>query len=70
VLASLVRALRLSDDERSHLFRLAGHADPRPGTIDRHITPSMQRHGSATNTQQTLGWWHAPMQGHHPRPVG
>jgi transcriptional regulator with XRE-family HTH domain len=43
VLAALARALRLSDDERSHLFRLAGHADPRPGTIDRHITPSMQR---------------------------
>jgi hypothetical protein len=43
VLASLSRALRLSDDERSHVFRLAGHAEPSPGTIDRHITPSVQR---------------------------
>lgn len=43
VLASLTRALRVSDDERAHLFRLAGHAEPRPGTIDRHITPSLQR---------------------------
>ncbi len=43
VLASLARALRLNDDERSHLFRLAGYADPRAGTIDRHITASLQR---------------------------
>ncbi|MBV9171911.1 MAG: helix-turn-helix domain-containing protein [Chloroflexi bacterium] len=43
VLASLARALRLSDDERSHLYRLAGHAEPGPGTINRHITPSLRR---------------------------
>jgi transcriptional regulator with XRE-family HTH domain len=43
VLAPLARALRLSDDERDHLFRVAGHAEPAPGTIDRHITPSIQR---------------------------
>ena len=43
VLASLARALRLSSDERSHLMRLAGHAEPGPGTIDRHLTPSLQR---------------------------
>src|SRR3712207_4271248 len=43
VLASLARALRLSADERSHLLRLAGHAEPGPGTIDRHITPGVQR---------------------------
>jgi transcriptional regulator with XRE-family HTH domain len=43
VLASLARALRLTDDERSHLFRLAGHVEPGPGTINRHITPSLQR---------------------------
>jgi transcriptional regulator with XRE-family HTH domain len=43
VLTSLARALRLSDDERAHLFRLAGHVEPGPGTIDRHITPSLQR---------------------------
>ncbi len=43
VLASLARALRLSRDERTHLFRLAGHAEPIPGTIDRHVPPSLQR---------------------------
>jgi transcriptional regulator with XRE-family HTH domain len=43
VLASLARTLRLSDAERSHLFRVAGAAEPGPGTIDRHITPSLQR---------------------------
>jgi transcriptional regulator with XRE-family HTH domain len=43
VLGSLARALRLADDERAHLFRLAGHFEPGPGTIDRHITPSLQR---------------------------
>ena len=43
VLASLARALRLTGDERSHLFRVAGQAEPGPGTINRHITPSLQR---------------------------
>jgi transcriptional regulator with XRE-family HTH domain len=43
VLGSLARALRLTDDERSHLFRVAGQAEPGPGTIDRHITPSLAR---------------------------
>lgn len=43
VLASLARALRLTSDERSHLLRLAGHTEQGPGTIDRHITPSLQR---------------------------
>jgi hypothetical protein len=43
VLASLARTLRLSDAERSHLFRVAGAVEPGPGTIDRHITPSLQR---------------------------
>ena len=43
VVASLSRALRLSDDERGHLFRLAGHREPSTGTIDRHISPSIQR---------------------------
>ena len=33
VLASLARALRVSDDERHHLFNLAGSALPRPGHI-------------------------------------
>jgi transcriptional regulator with XRE-family HTH domain len=43
VLAALARALRLSETERAHLFRLAGHAEPAAGTINRHITPSLQR---------------------------
>jgi transcriptional regulator with XRE-family HTH domain len=43
VLASLARALRLTDEERSHLYRLAGAAEPGPGTINRHITPSLHR---------------------------
>ena len=43
VLASLARALRLSDDERAHLFRVAGHAEPSKGTINRHIGPGVQR---------------------------
>jgi transcriptional regulator with XRE-family HTH domain len=34
VLGALARALRLTDDERAHLFHLAGSAPPRPGTID------------------------------------
>jgi len=33
VLAALARALRLTDDERDHLFRLAGSAPPLPGHI-------------------------------------
>jgi transcriptional regulator with XRE-family HTH domain len=43
VLASLARALRVSDDERAHLFRVAGHAEPSTGTIKRHIGPGVQR---------------------------
>jgi len=43
VLASLARALRLSDDERAHLFRVAGHAAPSMGTINRHLAPGVQR---------------------------
>jgi len=43
VLASLARALRLTGDERAHLFRLAGQVEPGPGTINRHITPSLGR---------------------------
>jgi transcriptional regulator with XRE-family HTH domain len=43
VLGPLARALRLSDDERAHLFRVAGQAEPQAGTINRHLTPSVQR---------------------------
>lgn len=43
VLAALARALRLSVDERDHLFHLAGTAPPRPGTIDGLVRPSTLR---------------------------
>lgn len=43
VLAALARALRLTEDERSHLYTLAGQLEPGPGTINRHITASLQR---------------------------
>lgn len=43
VLTALARALRLSDEERQHLFRLAGQALPKPGRIAAHLTPSVQR---------------------------
>jgi transcriptional regulator with XRE-family HTH domain len=43
VLASLARALRLTVDERDHLYRLAGHASPTPQLISHHLTPGVQR---------------------------
>jgi transcriptional regulator with XRE-family HTH domain len=43
VLAPLARALRLTDDERAHLFRIAGHAQPTADRMPQHITPGVQR---------------------------
>lgn len=43
VLAGLARALRLSLEERDHLFRLAGHATPRRLLRTDHIAPGMMR---------------------------
>ncbi|MDQ8046183.1 MAG: helix-turn-helix transcriptional regulator [Patulibacter sp.] len=43
VLGPLARALRLTDDERAHLFRAAGLVDHTTGQISRHITPGVQR---------------------------
>jgi transcriptional regulator with XRE-family HTH domain len=43
VLGALARALRLTHEERAHLFRVAGRAEPGAGQIDRHITPGVQR---------------------------
>lgn len=43
VLTALARALRLSDDERAHLFRLADQPQPETGQIKRHISPSLRR---------------------------
>ncbi|MFJ9416992.1 helix-turn-helix transcriptional regulator [Streptomyces sp. NPDC101227] len=43
VVEALARALRLSEEERGHLFRLAGLAPPGPETVPAFITPSVQR---------------------------
>ncbi|QBI53539.1 Helix-turn-helix protein [Streptomonospora litoralis] len=43
VVEALGRALRLTPDEREHLFELAGLALPGPGTVPAHIPPSVQR---------------------------
>lgn len=43
ILAALARALRLSDDERAYLYRLAGRPAPGPGEISAHIPPGVQR---------------------------
>ncbi|MDT0465397.1 helix-turn-helix transcriptional regulator [Streptomyces gibsoniae] len=43
IVEALARALRLTQDERAHLFRLAGLAPPGPGTVPRHITPGVHR---------------------------
>lgn len=41
VLASLARALRLSLDERDHLYRLAGHSPPVLGATSSYADPAM-----------------------------
>ncbi|MFD6338645.1 helix-turn-helix transcriptional regulator [Streptomyces sp. NPDC060131] len=43
ILTSLARALRLSDDERRHLFLLAGQSPPALGRVSDHIPPSVRR---------------------------
>ncbi|WP_244930653.1 helix-turn-helix transcriptional regulator [Nocardioides sp. W7] len=43
VMGSLARALRLDDDERDHLFSLAGVARPQAGRISLHVKPSVLR---------------------------
>lgn len=41
VLASLARALRFTDDERDHLFHLAGQATPSPQVASSHLSPGL-----------------------------
>jgi transcriptional regulator with XRE-family HTH domain len=41
VLAALARALRLTDDERTHLFLLAGKAPPRPEVLRTSVRPGV-----------------------------
>ena len=43
VVSALARALRLSGQERDHLYRLAGLQAPHDGAINDHIPPGMQR---------------------------
>lgn len=43
VVEALARALRLSGDERAHLYRLARLALPDPETVSTFVTPSVQR---------------------------
>lgn len=43
VLSSLARALRLSLDERDHLFRLAGHNAPARPNGNNHVSPATMR---------------------------
>jgi transcriptional regulator with XRE-family HTH domain len=43
LLGALARALRLADDERDHLYRVAGAAPPTEGVVSQHITPGVQR---------------------------
>jgi len=41
-LGSLARALRLTDDERDHLFRVGGVAVPTDRMVPRHVSPGVQ----------------------------
>ena len=43
IVEALARALRLSADERAHLFRLADLVPPGPETVPGHLTPSVRR---------------------------
>lgn len=43
MLAALARALRLTADEREHLFRLAGHSAPQRTWSDTHVSPALLR---------------------------
>ena len=43
MLASIARGLRLTLDERDHLFRLAGHAAPTRDHRSEHVSPALMR---------------------------
>jgi transcriptional regulator with XRE-family HTH domain len=43
VLAALSRALRLTAEERDHLYAVAGQAPPRRSAMTTHVPPSVQR---------------------------
>ncbi len=43
MLAAMARGLRLTADERDHLFRLAGHTPPSRAHRDGHVSPALMR---------------------------
>jgi transcriptional regulator with XRE-family HTH domain len=43
MLGAIARGLRLSQDERDHLFRLAGHTAPSHGRRSDHVSPALMR---------------------------
>ncbi|MGN7799631.1 helix-turn-helix transcriptional regulator [Leifsonia sp. 22587] len=43
LLTALARALRLSGEERDHLFRVAGAVSSPAGNVPKHLTPGVQR---------------------------
>jgi hypothetical protein len=43
MLAAIARALRLNQDERDHLFRLAGHTAPARTSRSDHVSPALLR---------------------------
>jgi transcriptional regulator with XRE-family HTH domain len=43
MLASIARALRLTDDERDYLYRMAGHNAPDRTTASGHVSPALLR---------------------------
>jgi len=43
MLAALARALRLTDDERDYLYRVAGHSAPDRDTPSTHVAPALLR---------------------------
>ncbi|CAD6002735.1 helix-turn-helix transcriptional regulator [Agreia sp. COWG] len=43
MVAAIARGLRLTLDERDHLFRLAGHTAPRRARSTQHVSPALMR---------------------------
>jgi hypothetical protein len=43
MLSALARAIRLSNDERDYLYRLAGHTAPQRSPQDTHVVPALLR---------------------------
>jgi transcriptional regulator with XRE-family HTH domain len=43
MLSSLARALRLSKDERTYLFQIAGHNAPSSASVSTHVVPALLR---------------------------